>query len=91
MTCGKETAWFELPETGRVHTWTICYFGGEAFLKETPYHLILVEFEGIDTLFLSRLVGVEGEIEVGMEVRAKFVRNSSFKATDVYFVPGEGG
>lgn len=88
MYCGKETAWFELPKKGKIHTWTTCYYGGEAFLKETPYQLLLVEFEGVDTLFLSRLIGgVEGKVTIGMEVEAKFVRNSKFQATDVYFVP----
>ena len=57
MECGAPTEWIELPLAGRVHTYTTCHFGGEAFLKETPFTLILVEFEGINTLFLSRLVG----------------------------------
>ncbi len=88
MYCGHETEWFELPATGRVHTWTTCYYAGEVFLKETPFNLVLVEFDGVDTLFLSRLVGVEtGEISIGMEIRPRFLRNSRFKATDVYFVP----
>lgn len=88
MYCGKKTEWFELPKKGKIHTWTTCYFGSEAFLKETPYRLILVEFEGVDTLFLSRLIGLENEeIKIGMEVKAQFLRNSKFKVTDVYFVP----
>jgi hypothetical protein len=88
MECGAETEWVELPQQGRVHTFTTCYFGGEAFLKETPFTLILVEFDGVDSLFLSRLIGVAPEeATIGMPVRARFVRNSKFKATDVYFVP----
>ncbi|MFV1976674.1 MAG: Zn-ribbon domain-containing OB-fold protein [Candidatus Scalindua sp.] len=88
MYCEKETAWLELPKTGKIHTWTTCYYGGEAFLEETPYNLILVEFDGVDTLFQSRLIGMkEDEIKIGMDVKAKFLRNSKFKATDVYFVP----
>ncbi len=88
MRCGDKTEWVDLPLEGRVHTYTTCYFGGEEFLEETPFHLILVEFDGVDTLFLSRLIGVEpGEIEIGMRVRAKFRRLSQFKVTDVYFVP----
>ena len=55
MQCGAATQWHELPLTGRVHTFTTCHYGGEAFLKETPFTLILVEFDGADTLFLSRL------------------------------------
>ncbi len=88
MYCGKETTWFELPQKGKIHTWTTCHYGGEAFLKETPYQLLLVEFEGVDTLFLSRLIGgEEGKVAIGMEVEARFVRNSKFMATDVYFIP----
>jgi uncharacterized protein len=88
MACGAATEWFELPQQGRVHTYTTCYFGGEAFLKETPFTLVLVEFDGVDTLFLSRLVGAESdEVAIGMPVQARFLRNCKFKATDVYFVP----
>ncbi|WP_429886489.1 Zn-ribbon domain-containing OB-fold protein [Geoalkalibacter halelectricus] len=87
MECGGATEWVELPQQGRVHTHTTCHFGGEAFLKETPFTLILVEFDGVDTLFLSRLIGAEpDEIDIGQPVRARFVRNSKFKPTDVYFV-----
>ncbi len=90
MECGAATDWIELPLEGKVHTHTTCYFGGEAFLKETPFTLILVEFRGFDTLFLSRLAGVEpDEAKIGMPVQAQFLRNSKFKATDVYFVPKE--
>jgi uncharacterized OB-fold protein len=88
MECGAETAWYELPQEGRVHTYTTCHFGGEAFLKETPYTLILVEFDGVDTMFLARLVGAEpDEVTVGMPVQARFRRNCTFKPTDVYFIP----
>ncbi len=88
MECGARTDWFELPLHGRVHTYTTCHFGSEAFLKETPFNLILVEFEGVDTLFLSRLIGAEpDEVSIGRDVRARFVRNCKFRPTDVYFVP----
>ncbi|HEY4745312.1 MAG TPA: Zn-ribbon domain-containing OB-fold protein [Desulfuromonadaceae bacterium] len=88
MECGSPTAWFKLPLQGRVHTYTTCHFGGEAFLRDTPFTLVLVEFDGADTLFLSRLVGAEpDEVAIGMAVRARFRRNCAFKPTDVYFVP----
>ncbi|MCL6581758.1 MAG: Zn-ribbon domain-containing OB-fold protein [Firmicutes bacterium] len=86
--CGGETEWFELPKEGTVHTWTTCYFGSEEFLKETPFHLILVEFEGVDTFLLARLVGVPvGGVKIGMKVKARFRRLSKISPTDVYFVP----
>jgi uncharacterized OB-fold protein len=88
MYCAGETDWVELPKVGRVHTFTTCYFGSEEFLPECPFNLILVEFEGVDTLFLARLLGATPEaIRVGMEVQARFVRHARFKPTDVYFVP----
>jgi len=90
MQCGRKTKWIELPLDGRVHSWTTCYFGSEAFLKETPFNLVLVEFAGIDTLLLSRMIGVtQEELRVGMKIRAQFRRNSKFDPTDVYFVPAE--
>lgn len=90
MECGKKTKWIDLPLAGRVHTWTTCYFGSEAFLKETPFNLVLVEFDGFDTLFLARIIGVtQEELRVGMKIRAQFRRNSKFEPTDVYFIPAE--
>jgi uncharacterized OB-fold protein len=88
MECGAKTDWLELPLEGKVHTFTTCYVGGEAFLKETPFTLILVELDGIDTLFLSRLIGAAPEdVRIGMAVKAKFLRNCKFRPTDIYFVP----
>ena len=88
MEDGTETEWHELPTRGRVHSYTTCYYGGQEFLDETPYTLTLVEFDGVDTLFMSRLIGAEpDEARIGMDVEARFRRNSKFKVTDVYFVP----
>ncbi len=88
MMCGAETEWYQLPNEGKVHTFTTCYFGSEEFLPETPFQLIMVEFEGVDSLFMARLIGVDHEdLKVGMKVRAKFRRNQKFSPTDVYFVP----
>ena len=91
MECGGECDWVEMPQEGRIHTFTVCEFGSEEFLKETPFVLCLVEFEGFNTLLLSRLIGVDPKAAsldwVGMKVRARFRRNSKFKPTDVYFVP----
>lgn len=86
MECGAPCTWEEMPKEGTIHTWTRCYFGSQEFLEETPYTLILVEFKGFDTLFLSRLIGTdEKKTKIGMKVKAQFKRNSKFKVTDVYF------
>lgn len=91
MDCGAETDWVELPLEGRVHTFTVCHFGAEAFLKDTPFILAMIEFPGMQTLLLTRLVGLdpaEAGLEwVGMRVGARFRRNSQFKPTDIYFAP----
>ena len=88
MNCGHETEWFQLPLQGRVHSWTTCYFGSEEFLKETPFNLALVEFDGVDSLLLSRLVGAkEEDIFIGMRVKAEFRKPPRYLISDVHFVP----
>ncbi|MGI0152019.1 MAG: Zn-ribbon domain-containing OB-fold protein, partial [Thermoplasmata archaeon] len=88
MVCGEATRWIELPHRGTVHSWTTCRFGGEAFLKETPYNLCLVDFEGAGSLLLARLKGcVESEIYIGMPVEARFDPEPKYSITDVWFVP----
>jgi len=90
MECGAPTMWHELPLTGRTHTFTTCYYGGELFLKETPFTLILVEFDGADTLFLSRLKGIKPDaVCIGLPVVARFAKTPSLKVTDVWFEPAD--
>ena len=90
MYCGSKTDWFELPAVGRVHSWTVCYFAAQEFLKDVPFTLALVEFDGVDTLFLSRLIGVErADIKIGMKVKPKFRRKATWSVRDVYFVKAQ--
>jgi uncharacterized OB-fold protein len=95
MECGGKTEWFELPLRGRIHSWTICYFSGEPYLKECPFMLGLIEFDGVDTLFMTRLAGIEkDDARIGLPVRAKFRRKKTWSVNDVYFVAdtdGNGG
>jgi uncharacterized OB-fold protein len=88
MECGATTTWDALPSTGRIHTFTVCYYGGESFLKETPFLLVLVEFDHVDTLFLSRLKGLAPEeVQIGLPIRPRFTTTPNFKVTDVWFEP----
>ena len=90
MVCGRATEWTELPKVGRVHSWTTCHYGGEAFLKDTPYNLAMIEFEGADSLLLARLKdAVESELYVGMPVEARFAEAARYRITDVWFVPAK--
>lgn len=89
---GNETEWIDITaRTARIHAFTVCQFGSEEFLPETPYVLAMIEYEGVNTLFLARLMGVdpdEASLDwIGMEVEPRFLRNSKLKPTDVYFVP----
>ncbi len=89
MYTGKETEWVQIKPEGTIHAFTVCHFGSEAFLPETPFTLILVEFEQCDTLFLGRLVGVDPDAAsidwIGKKVRGRFLRNAKLKPTDIYF------
>jgi uncharacterized OB-fold protein len=92
MYSGKETQWIDITETpAHIHAFTVCYFGSEEFLPETPFVLCLIQYKGVNTLFLARLFGVDPEKPsldwIGMEVKPRFLRNSKLKPTDVYFIP----
>jgi uncharacterized OB-fold protein len=88
MECGSPTRWIDLPTRGRIHSWTTCYFGSEAFLKETPYNLALVEFEGAGSLLLVRVKDAQqSDLYVGQEVEARFEPKPRYSITDVWFVP----
>ncbi len=93
MYTGSKTDWVPLPSEGTVHAFTVCHFGSEEFLPDCPFVLALIEFEGANTLFLSRLVGLnpdEATLDwIGMKVKARFLRNAKLKPTDVYFAPQE--
>ena len=92
MYSGKETQWIDITDRpARLHAFTVCYFGSEEFLPETPFVLALIEFDGVNTLLLTRLLGVDPLKPtldwIGMPLRANFLRNSKLKPTDIYFAP----
>lgn len=92
MYSGRPTEWIDITDVpAYVHAFTVCHFGSEEFLPETPFILALIEFEGVNTLLLTRLMGLDpqqaGLDWIGMRVQPKFLRNSKLKPTDVYFIP----
>jgi uncharacterized OB-fold protein len=94
MYSGAETDWIDITNReAHIHAFTVCYFGSEEFLPETPFVLVLIKYESVDTLFLARLLGVDPDGAsldwIGMRVAPRFLRNSKLKPTDVYFVPQE--
>jgi len=91
MFSGEETEWIDITDRkAAIHAFTVCHFGSEEFLPETPFVLALIEFEGVNTLLLTRLMGVDPESAsidwIGKSVKPQFLRNSKLKPTDVYFV-----
>lgn len=92
MYTGGQTEWIDITQRkAHVHAFTVCFYGSEEFLPETPFILALIEFEGVNTLLLTRLMGLTPENAtldwIGMEVQPRFMRNSKLKPTDVYFIP----
>jgi len=92
MASGSETEWVDITQReARVHAFTVCYFGSEEFLPETPFVLALIEIEAVNTLLLTRLMGVDPLHPaldwIGMPVKPSFLRNSKLKPTDIYFTP----
>ena len=69
----------------------MCHFGSEAFLPQCPFVLILVEFEGANTLFLSRLMGVDPNQAsldwIGMKVKAKLSAQQQIPADGCILCP----
>jgi uncharacterized protein len=92
MASGLETEWVDITHReARVHAFTVCYFGSEEFLPETPFVLALIEIEAVNTLLMTRLMGVDPLHPaldwIGMPVKPRFLRNSKLKPTDIYFTP----
>ncbi|MEJ2511808.1 MAG: OB-fold domain-containing protein [Anaerolineales bacterium] len=92
MYSGAETVWIDITDRpAKIHAFTVCHFGSEEFLPETPFILALIEFEGVNTLLLTRLMGMdpmEATLDwIGMDVQPNFLSNSKLKPTDVYFTP----
>lgn len=86
--CGARAEWFEAPQEGKVHTFSILHFCAEAFLHEVPFVLAYVELPGIDTLFLTRIKGcAPEEVRIDMPVRARFRRLVDWTPNDVWFEP----
>ncbi len=89
------TEWIELPDSGTIQTFTICYdkFTG---LPDPPYALATIRLEGADTdlmhliggLDLSDLSAALEKIKVGAKVRAVWSEERKGSILDImYFEP----
>lgn len=96
--CGVETKWIEVPNRGKIHAFTVCNFGSEMFLEETPFILVVVEFEGFSRHFLSRVKGLDPNSAsldwIGMDIEVRFKEGIDKEGyvpsvADVWFMPVE--
>jgi uncharacterized OB-fold protein len=89
MTRGNETQWVVLPNEGTVHAFTFVTLVQRSFCRSV-LRPRADRIRGANTLFLTRLLGVDPDRAsldwIGMKVKAKYLRNSKLKPTDVYFV-----
>jgi len=91
--CGTTMEWLPLPGEGRIHTFTVVSVASRDFFAETPYILALIEYEGVDTLFMTRLQGFDPGAPsldwIGKKVAPRFARRPEISPRDVYYVPLE--
>ena len=59
MYCGRRCQWVEIEPRGRIHSLTQCEYAGEMFKHLVPFTLVMVEFDNVDTLFMSQLKGLD--------------------------------
>jgi uncharacterized OB-fold protein len=86
--CLRETRWIEIPDVGRVHSFSTMFFAGEKFLKDIPFSLAYIEFDGVDTVFLTRLkTNDPKKLKIGMKVKMHMSRDVEWKASDVWAEP----
>lgn len=88
--CLGETRWVEISSQGRIHSFSTMFFAGEKFLKDIPFSLAYIEFEGVDTVFLTKIKTKTPEkLKIGMKVRMQMSKEIEWKASDVWAEPIE--
>lgn len=98
MYCGRTCEWVEITPMGRIHSFTYCEYAGEMYKHLVPFALVMVEFDGVDTLFMSQLKDADmrqplgatpEELEawmrsfIGKPVRARYKKLIEPKSFDV--------
>ncbi|MHA1750753.1 MAG: Zn-ribbon domain-containing OB-fold protein [Candidatus Helarchaeota archaeon] len=87
-----KTEWIELPQTGKVHTYTIAGWSGRSSLKRLPFVLAYVILDGVTTAVANEIREINPwNAEFNMLVKVKFVPKEQRVGaiTDFYFVPAD--
>lgn len=85
-----ETEWLELPQRGRVHTFSVMLFSADAFLEMLPFVLSYVQVDGTHTALPTQIVASPTEVFIGQEVEIRFREISRGDLMDIYAVPIDG-
>lgn len=70
----SEMEWFDIPERGRIVTYTTAFYAPFGFEKDTPYSMALVELPGDLKIFARVSKSLKPELlKSGMEVAVRSV------------------
>ena len=88
-----KTQWIELPQVGKVHTFTVAGWSGKSSLKRLPFVLAYVVLDGVTTAVANEIREIDPwDAEFNMPVKVKFVPKEERVGaiTDFHFVPADG-
>ncbi|WXG42552.1 MAG: Zn-ribbon domain-containing OB-fold protein [Promethearchaeati archaeon SRVP18_Atabeyarchaeia-1] len=69
--CLGETSWVEVPASGTVEAFTICYAQPRHFTRKLPYVIAYVRLEGVDNLLPGIIESDPSKVEEGAKVALK--------------------
>jgi uncharacterized protein len=68
----KDMDWFEMPQKGKLETYTIAYYAPFGFEKDCPYTMGVIDFGGGLKLFARLAKEMKPEdVKVGMDVNVR--------------------
>ncbi len=85
-----KTEWIDLPQKGKVHTYTVAGWSGRSSLKRLPFILAYVILEGATTAVANEIREINPwDAEFNMPVKVKWVSKNERVGmiSDFYFVP----
>ncbi len=89
----KKTEWIELPQKGKVHTYTVAGWSGKSSLKRLPFVLAYAILEGVTTAVANEIREINPwDAEFNMPVKVKWVPKEERVGAivDFHFVPDDG-
>ncbi len=75
----SDVEWFEIPDTGKLVTYTIVHYGPSGFENEAPYTLAIADFDGLRMFGRISKDVKESDITPGMTVKVVPVKSGEEK------------